>query len=229
MKWRTKYPELHSCAELVRFVDEVGFLPLLGIGMAGIGHWSADAVVDEDCRYKPSPDGGMDWPLWEWKGDVIKESGCAYGKFFRGKAGFVSKAWWPDFCNWRRSLHPRPAEGSVEESILLTLGEGGSMITRDLRAACGFAGTRMRSRFDGYVARLQMGGYIVTEDFVYPRDRHGRPYGWGWALLATAERQMGHDACHIRRSPEESRRRVMAHFRKLLPDASELLLHRLLR
>lgn len=173
---------IHSCPELIDYINETGFLPLLSMGIPG---WSAEEVVDEDCQYTRLPDGGWEWPLWEWKGDILQESGCAYGKFFNRKAAFISREWWPDFCNYRRSLYPYPEEGSIEEAILTTLKSEGSLITRELRVACGFTGPNMRSRFDAYVTRLQMGGYIVTEDFVYPRDQHGREYGWGWSLLTT--------------------------------------------
>ncbi len=219
------YPEIHNCAELIGYIEQIGFLPLLNVG---IGNWSAEAVVDEDCQYQPQPDGGFEWSLWEWKGPIIQESGCAYGKFFGGKAGFISKAWWPDFCNWRRFRHPYPVEGSIEEAILFTLKTNGSLITRELRAACGFTGSKMRSKFDGFITKLQMGGYIVTEDFVYPRDRHGCPYGWGWSLLTPAEALLGHDACHTERTPEESYKRLMLHFRKILPFASAKQLENLI-
>ena len=210
--------KIHSCPELMAYIQEVGFLPLLDSGIAG---FSAEAAVDADCRYVVFPDGGWDWPLWKWKGPIVQEGNCVYGKFFDGKAGFVSRAWWPDFCNWRRSQHPAPAEGSIEEAILLTLAEHGSMITRELRAACGFTGPKMRGRFDAYVTRLQMACRIVTEDFVYPQDRHGREYGWGWSLLTTPEGWMGHEACQCERSAEESRSLVGAHLRQLLPYATD--------
>ena len=144
-----------------------------------------------------------------------------YGKFFNKKAGFVSREWWPDFFNVRRSLHPAPEEGTIEDSILTVLRESGSLITRELRAACGFTGPKMRSRFDGYVTRLQMGCHIVTEDFVYPTDRHGRQYGWGWSLLNTPEELYGWEVCQCERTPEESLQRIMEHMHKLLPHATE--------
>ncbi len=212
---------IHSCAELVEHINKVGFLPLLEGRVAG---WSADEAVDEECRYTPLPEGGWQWPLWEWKGAILRDSGCAYGKFIDRKATFISGAWWPDFCNYRRSLSPKPEEGSIEESILYTLASRGSLTTRDLRAACGFTGTKLRGRFDAYVARLQMATYIVTEDFVYPRDRHGRPYGWGWSLLTTPEALFGADACHAPRTPEESRERILTQLRNILPDTSERLI-----
>jgi hypothetical protein len=119
------------------YINKIGFLPLLNLGISG---WSADDVVDEDCGYTVFPDGSHEWPLWDWKGDIIRETGCAYGKFIKRKASFISKEWWPDFCNYRRSLMPYPAEDSIEYAILETLREGGSMITRDLRRSCGFTG-----------------------------------------------------------------------------------------
>lgn len=185
--------------------------------------------VDEDCQYTRLPDGGWEWPLWEWKGSILQESGCAYGKFFSRKAAFISREWWPDFCNYRRSIYPYPEEGSIEEAILATLKSEGSLITRELRAACGFTGPKMRSRFDAYLTRLEMGGYIVTEDFIYPRDRHGREYGWGWSLLTTPERLFGKDACHPDRSPLESRERLLGQLRKILPEESGKVYESLLK
>lgn len=217
--------EIHNSQELMELIDAVGFLPLLNLGIDG---WSAEDVADEDCGYVVLPDGGWEWPLWEWKGGIIRETGCAYGKFIDRKATFISKAWWPDFCNWRRSRQPYPAENSVERMILETLREGGSMITRNLRRACGFTGTKMRGKFDAFVSRLQMQGYIVTEDFVYPHDRHGRPYGWGWSLLTTPEALFGKDTCHPERTPAESRERMLAQLRRILPDVDGKTLGRLL-
>ena len=220
------YNAIHSDAELMEYIQVIGFLPLLGSGIRG---FSAEEVVDDECRYVVYPDGGWDWPLWKWKGTIVTEGNCVYGKFFDGKAGFISREWWPDFCNYRRNRHPAPDEGSVEESILMTLEEHGSLITRQLRAACGFTGPKMRGRFDAYVTRLQMATRIVTEDFVYPRDRHNRPYGWGWSLLTTPEQLYGREACVCPRTPDESFQRILAHFKTLLPSATQQQIRRLLK
>ena len=207
-------------------IQEIGFLPLLDGGIEG---FSAEEMVDEECRYVVFPDGGWDWPLWKWKGTVVTEGNCVYGKFFDKKAGFISKAWWADFYNYRRSTHPVPEEGSIEDTILNVLWEQGSLITRELRAACGFNGPKMRSKFDAYITRLQMGCYIVTEDFVYPRDKHNHPYGWGWSLLTTPEQLYGKEACLCTRTPEESYQRLFQHLQTLLPTATERQIQRLLK
>ena len=207
------------------YIQEIGFLPLLSSGIRG---FSAEEVVSADCRYVVFSDGGWDWPLWKWKGPIVTSGAFVYGKFFDKKAGFVSREWWPDFYNYRRNKYPAPEEGSIEETILHTLQEHGSLITRELRAACGFDGPGMRSKFDGYVTRLQMQCRIVTEDFVYPTDKHGREYGWGWSLLTTPEALYGREACTCERKPEESYKLLTAHLRQLLPQATDRQIQKIL-
>ena len=221
-----KYPEIYSQAQLMELIDEIGFLPLLDSGIPG---YSAEEIVSDDCRYVCLPDGGWDWPLWKWKGPIVTEGNIVYGKFFAGKAGFISRDWWPDFFNYRRSQYPAPAEGSIEEAIIFTLQEHGSLITRELRAACGFTGPKMRSRFDAYITRLQMACRIVTEDFVYPTDKHGHEYGWGWSLLTTPEQLYSRDACLCSRSTEESFQRILNHFHQFLPQVTEKEIMKLIK
>lgn len=203
---------------MMDYIQEVGLLPLLNSGIPG---YSAEDIVSEECRYVVFPDGGWDWPLWKWKGQIVAEGNCVYGKFFAGKAGFVSREWWPDLYNYRRSKSQEPEEGTIEDAILQTLHENGSMITRELRAACGFTGKNMRSKFDGYITRLQGACRIVTEDFIYPTDKHGREYGWGWALLSLPEQLLGREACRCDRTPKESYARLHDHLRTLLSQATE--------
>lgn len=222
-----KHRVINSSAELIGYVNEVGFLPLLACRTApGL---SAEEAVDEQCDYVVHEEGGWSWPLWEWKGQVVQESGCAYGKFIDGKACFVSRDWWPDFCNLRRAVCPPPEEGSIEDAILMTLREEGDMLTRDLRAACGFTGKGERGKFDAYITRLQMACRIVTADFVYSVDRHGCTYGWGRSLLTTPERFLGRAACRTTRSPEESFERIAEHLCRLFPAWGEGEVRRFLR
>ncbi len=237
------FPEIYSATGLMELIQKIGFLPLLDSGIEG---FSAEDIVAEDCGYVRLPEGGWDWPLWKWKGEIVQEMPCMYGKFFNKKAGFISQEWWPDFCNYRRSKFPRPDEESIEGAILSTLQSAGSLITRELRAACGFTENRrtkqeqseacfnsalqegrrpkvkgMRSKFDGYLTRLEMATYIVTEDFIYPRDKHNHEYGWGWSLLNTPEDLYGREACQCNRTPLESYQRIFEHLKEILPDASD--------
>ena len=217
--------EIYNAAQLIERIQQVGFLPLLDSGIPG---YSAEEMVADDCRYVVFSDGGWDWPLWKWKGPIVTDGNCVYGKFFNKKAGFVSREWWSDLCNYRRHQYPAPVAGSIEETILAILNEHGSLITRQLRSLCGFTGPKMRSRFDAIITRMQMGCYIVTEDFVYPIDKHGHEYGWGWSLLTTPEQLYGAAACQCSRSPEESFQRMLTHMQTILPQAGEKALRRIL-
>ena len=217
--------DIYNAAQLIERIQQVGFLPLLDSGIPG---YSAEEMVTDDCRYVVFSDGGWDWPLWKWKGPIVTDGDCVYGKFFNKKAGFVSRSWWPDLCNYRRHQYPAPVAGSIEEAILATLSEHGSLITRQLRSLCGFTGPKMRGRFDAIITRMQMGCYIVTEDFVYPTDKHGHEYGWGWSLLTTPEQLYGVAACQCSRSPEESFQRMLTYMQTILPQVSEKALRRIL-
>ena len=76
---------------------------------------------------------------------------------------------------------------------------------------------------------VKMALRIVTEDFVYPTDKHGREYGWGWSLLTTPERLLGRKICRCERTPKESFERMKAHLSKLLPEATEKQIEKLIK
>lgn len=217
---------IYNASQLTDAIHRLGFLPLLD---SGIKNFSANALVDEECRYTALPDGGWDWPLWKWKGQIITDGKCVYGKFFAGKAGFISAKWWPDFCNYRRGKSAPLEPESIEDAILTTLRRHGSLITRDLRAACGFTGPKMRSLFDRYITRLEMDCRIVTESFVYPTDKHGKEYGWGRALLTTPEALYGPDFSFSSLSPEESLQKILNHLCSAMPEISPRKIEKLIR
>ena len=87
----------------------------------------------------------------------------------------------------------------------------------------------MRGKFDGYITRLQMACRIVTEDFVYPRDQHGREYGFGWSLLTTPELLLGRESCLCDCPPEESLQRMTAQLHQILPRATERQIMKMLK
>ena len=51
--------EIHTCPELMEYVQQVGFLPLLEGGIPG---YAAESLMAEECRFTEFPDGS-----WEWK------------------------------------------------------------------------------------------------------------------------------------------------------------------
>lgn len=109
------FPEIYSAIGMMELIQKIGFLPLLDSGIEG---FSAEDIVDEDCRYVTFPEGGWDWPLWKWKGEIVTEMPCMYGKFFNKKAGFISQEWWPDFCNYRRNEYLVQKKSQLKELSL---------------------------------------------------------------------------------------------------------------
>ena len=66
--------------------------------------------------------------------------------------------------------------------------------------------------------------------FKYKKDKHGKQYGWGVAEYSTPEKFMGEAFTErvYARPPEESYAKVLAHLQKLLPDADEPAIRRIL-
>ena len=80
------FPEIYSANGLIELIQEIGFLPLLDSGING---FSAEEIVDEDCRYVTFPEGGWDWPLWKWKGEIVNEG--LHNKLYRMPADARNK------------------------------------------------------------------------------------------------------------------------------------------
>ena len=86
---------IRTWEELVNWVDEVGFLPLFANEIEG---FSAEEHVSPDFWWT----GIEDQDPWAWREIIARSCRAAYGKFFAGKAGFISLRWLPFFANYRR-------------------------------------------------------------------------------------------------------------------------------
>ncbi|MBQ3861091.1 MAG: hypothetical protein II779_11220, partial [Clostridia bacterium] len=143
--------------DLVRAVREFGFVPLFCNSVPGFS-------VEEHVSPKAWFSGGEG--VWEWKGPVIRETGCAYGKFFEKKAVFISKEWFPDFANYRRDGYDFDArfdDGLAsfrDRDLYELLDSHAPILSKDLKALSAVKG------FDTVLSRLQAQCYAVISDFV---------------------------------------------------------------
>ena len=156
--------EVHSCPELMELIGRVGFLPLLESGIPG---YCAEGMMAEECRFVRFADGSWEWPLWQWKSALVTEGDCVYGKFFAGKAGFICRSWWPHFFQWRRSKHPAPEPGTIEDTILTILNHHGSMIARELRRS---GGKDIRSEIRAKSSSLEL--CLMSKNRAEPQSHH---------------------------------------------------------
>lgn len=218
---------IRTKADLCSAVERFGFVPFFKNPIQGFS-------IAEHCA--PEAWFSDAEGIWEWKGPVIRETGCAYGKFFHGKAVYISREWYPDFANFRRDGYDFDAlweDGKARhaDKALYELLEPHAPLTSRALKDLGGYGKEGRKGFDQSITRLQHLGYVLISDFVYDLDRQGKPYGWGVAEYSTPEKALGAAFTQrvYQRSPEESFERVLQHLKTILPDASEAALRRLLR
>ena len=222
---------IDSSQELVRLIDEVGFVPFFANEIPG---FSLEEHIAPGCWYNDGDNGF--WPAWEWKGPVIREAGCAYGKFLRGKAMYISAKWFIDFANFRRDGYDFDARfddglASYQDRDLFEFLSSNAPIVSKVAKKLGGYGKNGRKGFDTILARLQKQCYVITSDFRYETDRYGEPYGWGVAEYTTPELFFGKKftGSVYKRTPEESYARVVGQLRKILPGVSKKQVERILR
>ncbi len=222
-----KFKEVCSAEDIVALTEELGFLPFFANSIRGFS-------IEERCPSELWFVEGRDGP-WEWKGPAAKSGRCVYGKFFQGKAGFVSREWFPILANYRRDGYDFDARyddglaSRKDKAIVDALSEHGPLLSKELKKLCNYRKGGNKG-FDTVIARLSMQTYVVVADFVYMQDKAGRPYGWGVAEYALAETLLGRDfvTSAYDTKPTDSREKIFAHLQKALPQATEAQLRRLL-
>ena len=207
--------------DLEDLIDEAGFVPFFANEIDG---FSIEEHIGKGCWYNDGDNGF--WPAWEWKGPVINDMKCAYGKFLNGKAMYVSAKFFPDFANYRRDGYDFDARyddglASFYDKELYDLLSANAPVMSKKLKKLGNYGKGGKKGFDTMITRLQKQCYVITSDFRYETDRFGNAYGWGVAEYSTPEEFLGKKFTSnvYKRSPEESYERLVKHFGKILPNA----------
>ena len=220
---------LRSWRDLVRRVDEVGFLPLFQNGVAGFS-------VEEQTL-------GRDWwtedperDPWEWRVLAARSGEVAYGKFFGQKAGFISREWFPAFANFRRDGYDFDARwddglANLRDKKIMDCFEAGRELTGSaLKQEAGF-GKGGEKNFSGVITRLQMQTYLVIRDFRRQVNRRGREYGMPVSVYIRPEDLWGCDwgASAYGEEPGTSRERIIALLQRQYPETDRAQLIDMLR
>lgn len=212
---------IRSWEELVCWIDEVGFLPLFKNETEG---FSAEEHTSD--LYWWSGDAGQD--PWEWRQLIARSGRVAYGKFFGRKAGFISKAWFPRFANWRRdgydfdSLWEEGLASVRQKHIMDQFSRKDELYSFELKRLSGF-GREGDKNFEGTVTDLQMSGYLLIRDFRKRLNKRGQPYGWPISVYAVPESLWGyeHIASAYSEEPRRSRELILRQVRSHFPAATE--------
>lgn len=222
------FPALHNSEELSKLVEETGFMPFFANEIPG---FSVEECTPKEYWFVD----GVNGP-WEWKGEIAQGRNIAYGKLFHNKAGYVSKKWYKYLANYRRDgydFDARYEDGLAarkDKQIMDYLTEHGSCLSKELKA---FGNYRKggNTGFETVITRLQMQTYITVQTFENQIDKNGNEYGWGIARYVVSEEWIGKNNCRgaYRERPEDSFERILEHMHKILPDAEESMIVKILK
>ncbi len=217
---------IRSKSDLEKAIEKYGFLPYF---RNPIESFSLEEHIRPEYWF------GECEGAWEWKGPVIRDTGCGYGKFFDKKAVFVSREFFPDLANFRRDgydLDARYEDGLARHSdkvLYDIISENCPVISKQAKVLGNYGKNGVKG-FESGITRLQEQCYVIISDFVYMTDKNGRQYGWGVAEYSTPESFMGSAFTdHVYdREPAESRARIKEHLVKLLGRSNDALIDKLL-
>lgn len=222
---------IRSAAELTSWVQEIGFLPFFANGIEGFS-------AEEHTASRAWWTGNRASDPWEWREEIASNHEVAYGKFFDGRAGFISREWLPIFANARRNgwdFDARWQDGRAsrrEKAIMEFFVDPGSeeepeftgaaMLSTELKQKAGF-GKGGERNFPGILTGLEMQLYLVIGGFRRRVNKHGGEYGMPVSVITTPESIWGYDlmSSAYRENPAESRQRIYAHTREMYPGADE--------
>lgn len=215
---------LHSVDEVIKYINEVGFLPLFKNDISGFSleertvptyWWSGDIKRDP----------------WEWREVIARQGDIAYGKFFDKKAGFISKKWLPYFVNHRRDGYDFDALWDDEKASLrqkkimdLFLGEEAEQeyYSYEIKQKAGFSKGGEKN-FEGTITDLEMHTYLCVKDFRQKKNKKGESYGWPIAVYSTPENMWGYE--HVTsmygETPEASWKHILEHMKDIYPIADD--------
>jgi hypothetical protein len=234
MDWDDPF-RIRTWRELIDWINEVGFLPLFQNEIPGFS-------VEEHTSDLFWWTGDKEQDPWEWREIIARTEEVAYGKFFGGKSGFVSKEWFPVFANYRRDGYDFDARWEDElanirhKKIMDCYPEeiDDTHITEytglELKRRAGF-GKDGYKNFNGIITELQMQTYLTIRDFRRKKNKKGQEYGMPVSIYVRPEELWGYNyiASSYAENPEVSGRRIYEQVMRLFPGGNEKQLHGLLR
>ncbi len=206
---------IHSALKLEEYINKVGFLPLFANGIPGFSSEEQTVPNDWWC-------GDAERDPWIWREEIARGGRVVYGKFFAGKAGYISTEWLPYFANWRRdgydfdSLYEDGKAQHRAKKIMDLFVNGERLFSYEIKKLAGF-GKSGEKNFPGVLTKLQEQLYLTACDFRRRVNAKGEPYGMTVAQFTMPETLWGYDTVTsaYKEEPEQSRQRIYEHLKKL--------------
>ena len=213
--------QISTSGELEDLIAEIGFIPLFRNVVPGFS-------VEEHTQDSLWWSGDEDTDPWEWRMSIASGHKTAYGKFFSGRAGFISEEWLPVFCNARRNGYDFDALWDDElasyrqKRVMDCFSGSGELFSFQLKRMAGFEKNGEKN-FEGTICSLQQKIYLVDSGFQRRRNRYGMEYGWHIARYAMPETIWGYDyiTSGYSEEPADSYCKVLSRIKTVCPDISE--------
>lgn len=216
---------IHTVEEAVEYIKNVGFLPLFKNDIPGFSleertvpefWWSGNKARDP----------------WEWRQIISEREDILYGKFFRKKAGFITKEWFPYFANYRRDGYDFDAlyeDGKASRrqkkimDLFMEKNPAVELFSYEIKNEAGF-GKEGEKNFDGTISDLEMKTYLCVKGFDQKINKKGEKYGWSVAKYTLPENILGYDYVTqaYNEKSADSAGRIIAHMNDIYPVASAL-------
>lgn len=220
---------IRTVQEMINYINQVGFLPLFANELPG---FSAEDHVCPQCWWTGDPEQDP----WLWRELIARSGQVAYGKFFKNRAGFISRKWFPVFANYRRDGYDFDARFDDElasarsKKIMDLFEDNDELYSFEVKKKAGF-GKDGEKNFDGVITQLQMQTYLVIRDFRQrTRKKDGAAYGWPIAVYTTPEHLWSYEEIEAayQEDPLKSCERICARIMEEYPWAQREQIERLI-
>lgn len=217
---------IRTSSDAVRFINLVGFCVLFPVKNVPLS-----SLYYAVAKRPPTGWGKYSQLIWKWKDELPKSRRAFYGKFFKGRATFLSLEFLPHFLATEgTALDANEAEefyeaGRITRNALelwQALAQHGPLPTLELRHACKLETQAGNARFKKAMLELQ-GLLIVTHSGAAQETE-----AWASSRFDLVARSFPQQVRQARRiSEEDARTAIAAKYCTLYPAASPVQVARL--
>jgi hypothetical protein len=216
-----KLSRLSNIEDLKNLIFDTGFIPLFRNQITGFS-------VEELTRNHGWWTGDPETDPWDWRRQLSENRNIAYGKFFNGKSGFISRKWLPYFVAMRRdgydfeSLYLQGKAPGKCRKIMTLFGKYPELPSYEIKKLAGFHSDGEKG-FEGALIWLQMMTYITVVKLERKRNKFGEFYGWHVSNYSTTEEKFGYKSILSANliGKENAKRKIITRLLTFNPQLSE--------
>ena len=190
---RLAFSEISNYDEFLSARELAGMTPG---GVNGEGVFTLCGFFGSAVRWHT---GDPDTDPWEWRMRVLSEGrGIAYGKFYYGKSGYLTRKWFPYLLAVRRgkSSFEELFAGDEAARRIYTLIRDNGRLSLHMLKLLGFFSREEKSDFERALTALQSSLFLTMCGQERKLSKEGREYGWNSTVFCLTEEFFGEESFH---------------------------------